>query len=82
MLREIWGDKLKVLDTSEIGKRDLLRELSGGWDIIHFACHGTFADEVNPWNSAHHLTSDPERDDQRLSAHTTCLVCDWKTLRW
>ena len=73
MLQEIWGDKLKVLDTSEIGKRDLLRELSGGWDIIHFACHGTF-DEMDPWNSALHLTSDPERDDQRLSAHDLLSV--------
>jgi hypothetical protein len=67
MLEGVFGGGLVVLDSRKAGKQGLLRALSAKWDVVHFACHGTF-DSTDPWNSALHLTPDPERDDQRLAA--------------
>lgn len=67
MLRKLYGDDLSILDCGEAAKHDVLEALAGDWDLVHFACHGSF-DRGDPWNSALHLVPDPLRDSQRLSA--------------
>jgi hypothetical protein len=67
ILRRIWGRNLTVLDTSSAAKREVLDCLDGDWHLIHFAGHGSF-DRNDPWNSALHLTENPESDSQRVTA--------------
>ncbi|MEU7606177.1 CHAT domain-containing protein [Streptomyces sp. NPDC041003] len=67
MLQRTWGGSLTVLDTSFAAKREVLERLSGPWDLIHFAGHGSF-DQDDPWNSALHLVEDPEVDSRRVTA--------------
>ncbi|MFF2852041.1 CHAT domain-containing protein [Streptomyces sp. NPDC058001] len=45
----------------------VLARLADRWDLIHFAGHGTF-DRQDSWNSALHLTADPQIDSQRVTA--------------
>ncbi|MFJ4780075.1 CHAT domain-containing protein [Streptomyces sp. NPDC088762] len=66
-LQRTWGGRLTVLDTSFAAKREVLERLSGPWDLIHFAGHGSF-DQDDPWNSALHLVEDPQVDSRRVTA--------------
>jgi CHAT domain-containing protein/DNA-directed RNA polymerase subunit RPC12/RpoP len=68
MLRQTLGDRLTIVDSDAHTRHDLLSLLvAEDWDIIHFACHGTF-DSLDPWRSSLHLVPDPQRDRERLSA--------------
>jgi len=50
-----------------LNKRDVLAELTRGYDFIHFACHATF-DEIAPAQSALHLLADSDNDAMRITA--------------
>ncbi|WP_160159544.1 CHAT domain-containing protein [Streptomyces sp. 3213.3] len=67
LLRETWGSNVTILETSFAAKSEVLARLADRWDLIHFAGHGTF-DGQDPWNSALHLTADPQSDSQRVTA--------------
>ncbi|WP_326585392.1 CHAT domain-containing protein [Streptomyces sp. NBC_00481] len=66
-MAELWGDRLDVLNGAEHNKGDVLDALSGDYDVVHFACHGSF-DLLQPLESALYLTNDRDRDARKLTA--------------
>ena len=66
-LKEIFQDRITILDTSECSKRQVLQAMQEPYAYIHFTCHGSF-DELVPLNSALHLVGDPENDSHRITA--------------
>ncbi len=66
-LAELWGNRLDVLDGAEHHKKDVLDALAGDYDVVHFACHGSY-DLLRPLESALYLTNDQGRDARRLTA--------------
>ena len=66
-LRNIWKDRVVLLDSERCTKREVIDELKNNYDYLHFSCHGSF-DVLDPLNSALHLVANPQRDNQRLTA--------------
>jgi CHAT domain-containing protein len=72
-LRELYGDRLDLV-SPRIAKRDLITRLtSTDYDLIHFACHGSFrlADESR---SALHLSAVDDGRPVLLEAHELSMA--------
>ena len=72
-LRQVWKDRMVLLDGERCTKRQVMEELKNNYDYLHFSCHGSF-DVLEPLNSALHLVANPQRDSQRLTAHDILSV--------
>jgi hypothetical protein len=67
-MRALWGSSVDVLYGADCSKRDVLQALSREYDLVHFACHGTF-DALDPLQSSLFLNDDHSRDSKRITAH-------------
>ncbi|WP_409061934.1 CHAT domain-containing protein [Streptomyces sp. SYP-A7185] len=66
-MADVWGGRLDVLDGAEQNKKTVLDALAGAYDVIHFACHGSY-DPLQPLESALYLTEDRSQDARRITA--------------
>jgi tetratricopeptide (TPR) repeat protein len=66
-LKETWGDRMTFMEGTRCSKKDVLEEMEGEYDYIHFSGHGTF-DILDPLDSALHLVARPHIDSHRITA--------------
>jgi hypothetical protein len=66
-MRALWGSSVDVLRGADSTKRDVLHALGREYDLVHFACHGTF-EALDPLQSALFLDEDHTRDSKRITA--------------
>lgn len=66
-MRALWGSSVDVLRGADSTKRDVLQALDAEYDLVHFACHGTF-DALDPLQSALYLDEDHTLDSKRVTA--------------
>jgi CHAT domain-containing protein len=66
-LERLYGRRARLVPADRLSKADVLEELRGDVDYVHFATHGTF-DPLDPLRSALHLVRDPQSDRFRITA--------------
>lgn len=66
-ISKAWGGRVTLLEGADCTKKNVLAELRGDYDFVHFVCHGTF-DVLDPLDSALLLQLRADSDHYRVTA--------------